>query len=67
MSFNLMSRLLRIALKTGSAVLIFSFKVFSLIGYKTQLVAASAVIDLDSSSEGPLSPKADLLYNSTGR
>ena len=57
MSFSLMSKLLRIALRTGSAVLIFSFNVFSLIGYKTQLVAASAVIDLDSSSEGPLSPK----------
>ena len=57
MSFNLISRLLSIALRTGSAFSIFSFIVFSLIGNKIQLEAASAVTDLDSLNEGPLSPK----------
>ena len=56
-SLRRIKRLLKIALTTGSAVLIFSFNVFSLIGYKIQFVAASAVIDLDSSNEGPRSPK----------
>ena len=55
-SFNLINKLLNMALTTGSAVLILSLRFFHLLGIKCNWLT-SAVIDLDSSNEGPLSPK----------
>ena len=63
-SFNRISKLLTIARTTGSASLSFCFKFFSSIGYKIQFVSASAVTDLDSSNDGPLSPKISFSPNS---
>ena len=57
MSLSRISKLLTIALTTGSASLSFCFNFFSFIGYKIQFESASAVTDLDSSNDGPLSPK----------
>ena len=56
MSFSRINKLLTIALTTGSASVNFCLRVFSFIAYKIQLVSASAVTDLDSSRDGPLSP-----------